>query len=148
MKKKLSQLYYFERYLSKTLFVFILFVIALIFVRTFIFSVGIVDGGSMEPTLSNNQKFIVNRVSYLFSEPKLGDVIQVIDFDKKKLIVKRIAGLPGDIIEVEIDKQKQKINLENHEYYILGDNSKKSYDSRNYGPITREMIVGRLVFFE
>lgn len=148
MKKKLSQLYYFEKYLSKTLFLFVLFIVLLLFVRTFIFSVGIIDGESMVPTLNNNQKFIVNRIGYLISEPKHGDVIQFIDFDRKKLIVKRIAGTPGEEVVIEINEKKQKIKLKSQQYYVLGDNSEKSYDSRQYGPILRENIIGKLVFFE
>ena len=71
-----------------------LFVVGLLFVRTFIFSVGIIDGVSMEPNLLDNQRFVVNRISYLINKPKRGDVIQVVDIDRQKLLVKRIIGLP------------------------------------------------------
>lgn len=76
-------------------------VIALIlafFIRTFLFAPIIVKGESMAPTLRNSEQMIVNKIGYLFSEPKRFDII-VFHANEEQDYIKRVIGLPGDHIE-------------------------------------------------
>jgi len=93
-----------------------------IFVTTF-FRVAIVDGESMEPTLYAGDVVLVSRMSPIHRN----DVV-IVRHDHA-YVVKRAIGIPGD------DMPGGK--LEKGEYYIAGDNRQHSYDSREYGPVTK-----------
>jgi signal peptidase I len=137
-------------------------------IRFFIAEPYLVKQTSMIPTFSNNDYLIVEKLSYRFNEPKRGDVI-VFDspIEKSKNLIKRIIGLPGEIIVVNgekttiISKDKKEIlisesyvkyespmiqasyELKDGEYFVMGDNRAGSYDSRSWGPIQRKDIIGR-----
>ncbi|MGI6586207.1 MAG: signal peptidase I [Lutisporaceae bacterium] len=78
-------------------------VLAVIF-RTYIFRTAYAMSVSMEPTLYEGQILIVSRINYLVGEPERGDIV-VIDSKQDKLehhnLIKRIAGLPGETIEIK-----------------------------------------------
>ena len=131
----------------------------------------VVDGSSMEPSLTNGDNLIVDKISYRFSEPKRFDVI-VFPFQYKKntYYIKRIIGMPGETVQIDeegtiyingevleesygkevmspemIDRAKNPITLSDDEYFVLGDNRNNSQDSRTeiVGNIKRENIIGR-----
>lgn len=77
--------------------------IILVFVRTFFISNYVVEGKSMEPTLENGNKLIVNKISYQIGELNRFDVI-VFHHNKEEDFVKRIIGLPGDKVEYRNDE--------------------------------------------
>lgn len=168
---------------------FLAFVLAFVFV-TFIAQRNIVDGSSMYPTLYNGDNLIVEKVSRYFSLPPYGTIIT---FIKPKLqviyseesdgkikrdvkerpelpdthLVKRVIGLPGDVIEIKDGKVYRnnslldepylnsqvvtnvedpffaKVTLAADELFVLGDNREHSSDSRYFGPIKVKSIVGR-----
>lgn len=114
-----------------------------------------VSGSSMEPTLSNNDQLILDKISYRFSEPKRFDII-VFPFQYKEntYYVKRVIGLPGETVQIDLegniyingeileeDYGKEKINfpglavepitLGDDEYFVMGDNRNNSSDSRS-----------------
>lgn len=94
----------------------------------------------MEPTFENGDYLIVDELSYNLSDPKVGDVIIFRPpMDQSKFYIKRIVGLPGDIIDVN----GQKTTLKDNEYFVIGDNRDNSSDSRKWGPLPEDLIVGR-----
>ncbi|PIR58175.1 MAG: signal peptidase I [Parcubacteria group bacterium CG10_big_fil_rev_8_21_14_0_10_38_31] len=100
----------------------------------------IVHGKSMDPTFRNGDYLIVDELSYKFTEPKEGDVI-VFRYpnDTKKFFIKRIIGLPNQTIEVE----GKTISIEDNEYFVLGDNRGSSSDSRVWGTVNEDLIIGK-----
>lgn len=121
-----------------------------------------VRGSSMEPSLHNGQYLIVSKISYLFGEPRRGDVVVfVAPGNGKEDYIKRIIGLPGE--EVEIRDGAVWINgyrleepylkspipytgswtLGPDEYFVLGDNRANSSDSHSWGPLPRKNIIGK-----
>lgn len=151
-------------------------VIALV-IRTFLFEPVRVDGESMCDTLQNNEIMFVTKPEYLLSDPQLGDVVICKYPGRTENFVKRVMGVPGDIIEVRenvvyrngvavdepyLTKSRNDdgfsmapFTLGSEEYFVMGDNRDNSHDSRNYygygapAALTRDMIVGhvRFVFF-
>jgi len=153
---------------------FKIFIFALVIVlpiRYFLFQPFLVRGESMAPTLQNGDYLIVEEITYRFTEPRRGDIIVLRSpLDPRVKLVKRIVGLPGETIqcnngELEIITKerkiislreqylpegfscsgKLKIFLNNREYFVLGDNRKHSLDSRYFGPVSRDKIIGRVV---
>lgn len=92
----------------------------------------------MHPTLKNNSLIIVDKYLYKLFEIKRGDILILAIKDEE--MIKRIAYLPGEKMEIE----GHEINLKDDEIYVLGDNPKESIDSRNYGPVKTNNIVGKI----
>ena len=146
-------------------------VVALVIVvpiRLFIAQPFIVSGESMHPTFETGQYLIVDQLSYKLGDPNRGDVI-VFHYPKNpsKFFIKRVIGLPGEKIKIdgttvtildsektetfELDESYVTMNRESQletklgesEYFVMGDNRLASLDSRVWGPLERELIVGR-----
>ncbi len=137
-------------------------------IRLFIAQPFIVSGESMENTLHTNEFLIIDEISYRFEDPKRGDVI-VFRYpkDPSKYFIKRIIGLPGETISIQGDVVKLKKSdgaevtldepyiktmarntsltetLGDREYFVMGDNRDASSDSRVWGVLNREKIIGR-----
>ncbi len=138
-------------------------------IRMFIAQPFIVSGASMESTFSTGQYLIVDQVSYRFNEPERGDVI-IFRYpkDPSKFFIKRIIGIPGDTIDIKGNAVtvKNATNqdgtvldepyvldmapnttltevLGDKEYFVMGDNRDASSDSRMWGVLQRDKIVGR-----
>lgn len=148
---------------------FVLIAAAIVFpIRLFIAQPFVVSGASMEPTFHNGQYLIVDELSYRLESPQRGDVI-IFRYPKnpKEFFIKRIIGLPGESVAISGDKititrkDGSTLSLEepyivNHgngsdnlyklsdeEYFVMGDNRPESSDSRVWGPLPRDNIVGR-----
>ena len=149
MKKVMKELLSTGAYLLGVLLLTWL-IITFVGVRT------VVDGDSMEPTLSNNDNLIVDKISYRFRDPQRFDII-VFPFQYKEdtYYIKRIIGLPGETVNIDeqgkiyingevlsesygrevikpeyIGLAAQPIVLGEDEYFVLGDNRNNSSDSR------------------
>lgn len=86
----------------------------------------IVEGHSMEPTIFAKSTLLVSSIPYIFGEPKVGDVVVFKNYGKK--LVKRI--------------QKK----EGRKYFIIGDNTNDSLDSRKIGWVKKEDILGKVIW--
>ncbi|MGL6173251.1 MAG: signal peptidase I [Cellulosilyticaceae bacterium] len=126
-----------------------------------------VVGSSMAPTLLSGQLVIINKIAYRLTEPKLGDVIGFYTPGIREKVVKRIIGMPGDVIDYKEgilyvnqkaiqnltqEKLRKRGDIEypyqipNHSYFVVGDNLNSSIDSRykSIGCITKEQIIGKI----
>lgn len=123
-----------------------------------------VDGFSMRPTLEDGEFVLVNKMSYRFGDYSRGDII-VFHFpvDPSEDLVKRVIGLPGDHVEVKnntvyVNGQKldepyiAEVPLYGGEWtvadgnlFVLGDNRNNSNDSKDWGLLPQEKVVGKAV---
>jgi len=124
-----------------------------------------VDGASMEPTLQSGEFVIVNKLSYFFGEPEIGDII-VFHFprDPDQEYIKRIIGLPGDRVEVKNGQVFVNNSVLIEDYiaaspvydnvweipadalFVLGDNRNNSSDSHNWGTVPLDYVIGKATF--
>ncbi len=129
-----------------------------------------VVGDSMYPNFKNDEYLIGSKVSYLFSEPQRGDVV-IFKYDEYVDYIKRVIGVPGDSVslrngqiyvnDTQIDeseyleedirtnggsflREEGSINVQDGEYFTLGDNRPRSYDSRDFGNVQEEEIKGKI----
>lgn len=129
-----------------------------------------IDGQSMEPTLHNQEFVMVDKAAYLFHEPARGDIIVFqYPLDPHVYYVKRIVAVPGDILSVigqtvvvdGVTLQEPYINKDDpfnpfaplskriippNSYFVMGDNRGNSSDSRQWGLVPRDNIIGRVAF--
>jgi signal peptidase I len=141
-------------------------------VRYFIFQPFIVKGDSMVPNFHTGDYLIIDEISYRFYEPKRGDVVVLkYPLDPSQRYIKRIIGLPGETVKVKdgkiwISRDGQtetllqesylpadlvtdgdvNLTLRENKYFVLGDNRQFSYDSRRWGELPKEYIIGKAVF--
>lgn len=123
-----------------------------------------VDGDSMKPGLTTDDYVLVNKLAYLFHGPSRGDVIVFhYPVDPNQDFIKRVIGLPGDTINVTPNQiivngvtldEKAYISapmnatprifkLQAGEYFVMGDNRPFSSDSRTWGPVPSNYIIGK-----
>lgn len=129
-----------------------------------------VIGSSMETSLYNGQTIFISKLSYLLKRPKAGEIIVFLPNGNKNThyYVKRVVGVPGDVIEfrdgrlyvnneaeegdydkvADVGIVEEPITLGEDEYFVLGDNRNSGEDSRsgNIGPVKKELIEGRAWF--
>ena len=143
---------------------FITIVIIIIILKIFVFNFILVKGDSMNPKYKNNDFMFLNKIIYSFKPIRRGEVI-VLKY-RNNALIKRVIGLPNDKIKVEngklyINNKEVKenyinsytasydfdeITLKDNEYFVMGDNRYNSYDSRNFGTIMKNNIIGRVEF--
>jgi len=139
-------------------------------IRYFLFQPFFVMGQSMEPNFENSDYLIIDEISYQFKGLQRGEVI-VFKYPQNPSLryIKRIIGLPGETVEVKdgeviifSDEKSQildesnylsstiqtygslRISLNENEYFVLGDNRAVSSDSRRWGVLPKENIIGRV----
>lgn len=165
----------------------LIFLGTVIITRMLFYDYYCVPSASMENTLMTGDRILVDKTAYginipfqnrlgkEFNGPKIGDVVVFRDKDNI-MYVKRVVGLPGDIVEIKdkqlyrngekiiepyavhtrqnnfpigiLDNMKSR-KLKNREYFVMGDNRDNSKDSRIFGPVMKENIFGKaeLVLF-
>jgi len=138
-------------------------IVLAIIVHLFLAQATVVFGQSMEPNLSPEQRLIVEKISYHIGAPQRLDIVVVDLPTMEDMLVKRVVGLPGEVIEIrsghifvngaEISEpfphdldfgSMAPIRLAPDEYFVMGDNRDNSNDSRAFGPVTRDEIAGRV----
>ncbi len=135
-------------------------------IHLFLAQATIVYGRSMEPNLHERQRLIVDKFTYrFFHSPQRNDIVVIKLPEMDELLVKRIVGLPYEMIAIEdgvvyIDgtplaepfphelypQNMPPQRLGPLQYFVLGDNRGNSNDSRVFGPIMRDDIKGRVWF--
>ena len=132
-------------------------------VHLFLAQATVVYGQSMEPNLSPFQRLIVDKLTYHFRAPERNDIVVLELPDVSDLLVKRIVALPGESIEIDngevyvngvrLDEpflrdlghvSMARVRLGPLQYFVMGDNRDNSNDSRTFGPVMREQVVGRV----
>lgn len=129
-----------------------------------------VISGSMESTIMTDDRLIGSRTSYLFTEPKRLDIVVFLfPDDESKIYVKRIIGIPGDIVEIKnghvyvngeelnenylnepmhVNEEELTFCVPAGHYFMLGDNRNHSVDSREWTNtyVAKDKILGKAIF--
>ena len=129
-----------------------------------------VEGTSMYPTLTDTGSYWLNRLAYVLNEPKQSDVVALKDPRDQTLEVKRIIAMPGQSVYLKSGKvyingkllqepylpaktptyayerkADEFICIGNDEFFVMGDNRTNSMDSRTFGAVPRQNILGKVV---
>lgn len=139
---------------------YIVIVVVVVLIRTFIITPVRVDGDSMKNTLKNGDILLLYKLSCI----NRFDIIVLDEEKDNEKIIKRVIGLPGETVAIKKGKiyindkviddeyaygqtsDYNKVTLRDDEYFILGDNRLISKDSRYFGPIKDNEIKGKIVF--
>lgn len=144
-----------------------------IVIYLFVFQPHQVKGASMDPTFHDGQYIITSKIAYRLDKPKLGDVVvfkstQDIDYE----FIKRIIAVPGDRVKIKdgvvfvngnplteyytqsptnpfsngFIREDEEISIPQGAYFVLGDNRIRSSDSRDWGFVPYNAIVGKVIF--
>ena len=130
----------------------------------------IVKGASMEPAFLNSDYILTEKVSYKFNQPERGDIIVFEAPNRQNAdYIKRVVGLPGETVMVkegsvyvngellnesyepnntdpaQFMKEGKEIVVPEDTYIVMGDNRPHSSDSREFGPVSIESIIGRAI---
>ena len=127
-----------------------------------------VEGTSMAPLLSDQERIFINKFVYRFEPIERGDVVVFwYPRDHSKSFIKRVVGLPGETIEIRagrvyVDHKEWKepyvpfsylddlsyppVQIPDDSYFVMGDHRDSSNDSRVFGPVARQNIYGKAVF--
>lgn len=165
----------FQQYLIKFVTILLQFILFIVLIRLFIIAPGVINSQSMEPGFSDNNFFVVNKVVYLTRLPERFEVVQFFSpLSENQLVVKRVIGLPGETVifkqnnvyikslvgeESKLDEyyldgstmtpvkpgQPTEVLIPEYSYFVLGDNRLYSTDSRDFGPVHRRLITGKII---
>jgi signal peptidase I len=152
---------HFTRELIETVALTVLIFLAIHFtVQNFL-----IDGPSMQPGLHTGEYVLVNKVAYTFHAPQRGDVIVFeLPQDTSENLIKRVIGLPGDKLvltsnTVTVDgvtlnepyisapngTPQETVTVPPNDYFVMGDNRPVSDDSRDWGFVPKDDIIGKAV---
>lgn len=139
-------------------------------IRYFLIQPFYVKGASMEPNFYDHEYLIIDELTYRFRDPVRGEIV-VFRYpkDPDQFFIKRVIAFPGETVEItggkvmlytaehpngvlleeeylngEYTNGQKRVTLAQDEYYVLGDNRDSSLDSRSFGPIDRDDIIGRV----
>ncbi|KKS23481.1 signal peptidase I [Candidatus Giovannonibacteria bacterium RIFCSPLOWO2_01_FULL_43_160] len=133
-------------------------------IRTYIAQPFIVSGASMEPNFHNGEYLIIDELTYELRLPERGEVVVFrYPLNPSEFFIKRVIGLPGEKVEIKNGKitinglelaepyllanletaPNVKMELTENQYFVLGDNRPHSSDSRFWGALPKEKLMGR-----
>lgn len=138
------------------------------FIIIFLYQPVRVEGTSMLPNLEDQDRLFINKMAFRVGQVERGDVV-VFQYprDHTKSYIKRVIGLPGDRVEIDHgrvivngvvlsepyvpsrftdDRSQPKMIIPTNEYFVMGDHRSISSDSRDFGPVDRELIYGKAAF--
>jgi signal peptidase I len=138
------------------------------FIIIFLYQPVRVEGTSMLPVLEDQDRLFINKIAYRMGDIHPGDVV-VFQYprDRTKSYIKRVIALPGDRLRIDHgdvyvngarlpepyvpnrfadDRSQPEMVLPPHDYFVMGDHRSISSDSRDFGPVDRDLIYGKAVF--
>ena len=147
---------------SFEIFTAIVLALLIFLASTAIMESRVVQGMSMEPNLHTEERVLVIKAAYWFGDPQHGDVI-IFESPREQsdVLVKRVIALPGEWIEIkdgqvyvdDVQLEEPYIDSTNRDYprtqvpensyFVMGDNREHSSDSRSWGMLPRENIIGK-----
>lgn len=155
-----------KSFLRETVESILIAAILAVIIRFFIIEPFYIPSGSMEPTLQVNDRIVVSKVSYYFEDPERGDVV-VFKYpkDTSRNFVKRLIGKPGETIELKggnlyingefvpegylpvdlVYSDYGPVVVPPDNYFMLGDNRNNSEDSRFWGFMNKDLIIGKAI---
>jgi len=165
-----SRMAAFGLYILEVVRVVVVALAIIIPVRYFLIQPFYVKGASMEPNFEDHEYLIIDELSYRLRAPERGDIVVFrYPYDPGQFFIKRVIGLPGERVEVRggsvriansarpngfllvepylaegvTTPGERVVALGTNEYFVLGDNRRQSFDSKDFGPIPRSAIIGR-----
>lgn len=166
-RRKLFSKEYVTPEKRKTRLILFIFLWGMIFtwaIKTFIISLEVIQGSSMYPTFQRGEFYLVNKFMYNLVEPQRGDAVIIKNvWLREDELIKRVIGMPGDILEIKDGKvylngepfdesyvngktfpDKGPLKVKGNMYFVMGDNREFSYDSRHFGLIKRNEIRSKI----
>lgn len=156
-----------REFLAQSLEVLAVAAVLALLIMAFVAQSFVVQGYSMEPTLYDGERLLVDKISYRLRDPARGEIVVFrVPTDPSRKFVKRIVGIPGDVVEFRggtvylngkaLQEQYARGPTQSRfarevvppgRYFVLGDNRTNSDDSRfdDVGLIPREAVIGRAV---
>ncbi|MBU1862796.1 MAG: signal peptidase I [Candidatus Omnitrophica bacterium] len=155
---------------------FLIALILALFIRTFFVQAFKIPTGSMRETLLEKDRILVNKLVYRFRDPERGEIIVFkYPVDRKRDFIKRLIAVGGETVEIkdgdiyingklltdhpiirqnyyynredwQYGRSTMKIKVPEDSFFVLGDNSGHSSDSRNWGFVHRSALVGKAFF--
>jgi signal peptidase I len=138
------------------------------FIIIFLYQPVRVEGTSMLPMLQDQDRLFINKMAYRVGEIHRGDVVVFLyPHDHEKSYIKRVIALPGDDLRIDHgqvyvngkravekyvprryadDRSQPEMTVPAHEYFVMGDHRSISSDSRDFGPVERQLIYGKAAF--
>ena len=140
---------------------YIIIIIVVVLIRTFVVTPAMVDGDSMNDTLLDGNLVLINKIGYRINGTKRFDIVVLKNEADNDRIIKRVIGLPNEKIEYKDNKlyingEEVKTNIDfkdtedftaetkDNEYFVLGDNRAVSKESRILGNFKKEEILGKV----
>ncbi len=139
-----------------------------IFIITFLYQPVKVEGTSMLPRLEDQDRLFINKFAYHFEKIERGDVVVFYyPRDPHKSYIKRVIALPGDDLRIDDGRvyvngellrepyvprkyrdgrSQQETVIPKGDYFVMGDHRSISSDSRDFGPVPRDLIYGKASF--
>jgi signal peptidase I len=138
------------------------------FIIIFLYQPVRVEGTSMLPVLEDQDRLFINKLAYRVGEIHRGDVVVFLyPHDHEKSYIKRVIALPGDDLRIDHgqvyvngketdekyvpkrfadDRSQPEMVIPAHEYFVMGDHRSISSDSRDFGPVDKDLIYGKAAF--
>jgi signal peptidase I len=158
------------RHLGQGLIIAVLAVTSYLLISHYLVESVKIQGLSMSPTLADSQTYLLNRWIFHFRSPRSSEIVVIRDPVDGSLSVKRVIGIAGDTVRVKDGDlflngkplrepylpqgtptfprpgiHEQSFKCGDDQYFVLGDNRNLSLDSRVYGPISRQRILGLVI---
>jgi signal peptidase I len=146
----------------------IISVVVSFFIITFLYQPVKVEGTSMAPRLLDQDRLFINKFAYEFEKIERNDVVVFYyPHDLRKSYIKRVIGLPGDVVRIDDGqvfvngkaieepyvperyrdvRSMQAYHVPAGNYFVMGDHRSISSDSREFGPVERKLIYGKAAF--